>query len=380
MDLSRGIKKFLKTIVYGVYDTKKVYNQVTDPQLSQSYYPGEPRKSKFTIWKDLMVWQLKHHEVNRLYFAYGLDRKNIDSSHIIPYRKFNRLRDSRNQQLPREQFNYANESYNYVCLLRDKFIFALVLKSLGFPTPRNIAIFNKAEFTWLENMQAVPLESVLQDTQMGVDGFAKKLTGILGAGAFTLRIEKGKFFIQDREVTLEDLRNKIDGQYLLQERVTQHPEMAKLHPSSVNTIRLVTVNNAGHVQPLTAALRIGAKGRSVDNWASGGIVTSINLDTGLLEGEGLFKPGYGAKVTVHPDTGVVLEGFKIPYFTESVALACKLHTYLYGIHSIGWDIAVTSDGPVLIEGNDDWEGGIPMALDSNFKAKLFKMYESSSGR
>jgi len=375
MSLLKEVRKTLKILVYGFYDLKKIHKQLSDPQLSKTYFPEAERKNKLTIWKDFLLWQLKHHEVNRLYFVYGLDRKESRASEIIPYRKFNKIRDKKNQQLPLD-FNYQDEHYNYVCLLRDKFIFAQLLKSLQFPTPQNIALFNKKEITWLHNMQTAPLATLVQEKTIQIDGFAKKLSGIVGTGAFTLRINDGKLYSKEKELSLEELTSKLDGQYLLQDKIIQHPKMAKLHPSSVNTIRLVTINNSGKVQPFTGALRIGANGKNVDNWAAGGIVISIDLETGKLKGEGLFKPGYGGRVEVHPNSGIVLEGCEIPYFKEGVDMACRLHSYLYHIHSIGWDIGITPEGPIFVEGNDDWDGGIPMALETNFKSRFLKMCQN----
>jgi hypothetical protein len=71
-----------------------------------------------------------------------------------------------------------------------------------------------------------------------------------------------------------------------------------------------------------------------------------------------------------------IEGHGRPYFHRAVDLVTALHTYLYGIHSIGWDIEITEEGPVMIEGNDDWEGGIPMSLEKNFKSRFLSMYQS----
>jgi hypothetical protein len=79
--------------------------------------------------------------------------------------------------------------------------------------------------------------------------------------------------------------------------------------------------------------------------------------------KGIFKPRYGGKVERYPETGITLKGFQIPFFNESMKLACNLQSYLYGIHSVGWDIAITPNGPMFIEGNDDWEGGIPMSIE-----------------
>jgi hypothetical protein len=40
---------------------------------------------------------------------------------------------------------------------------------------------------------------------------------------------------------------------------------------------------------------------------------------------------------------------------ESLETVKRFHNYFKDIHSIGWDIAITEDGPVIIEGNDNWE-------------------------
>ena len=60
------------------------------------------------------------------------------------------------------------------------------------------------------------------------------------------------------------------------------------------------------------------------------------------------------RVERHPDTNVVFDGYKIPYYKEALALAKSCMKIFYGIKTVGWDIAITSDGPIVIEGNDDW--------------------------
>jgi hypothetical protein len=172
------------------------------------------------------------------------------------------------------------------------------------------------------------------------------------------------------------LKEKLDGMYLLQERIQQHPKLSILHPHSINTIRIVTFNNGGNVQVFFAALRIGAEGRSMDNGDCGGIQAGIDLTSGQVCTEAICKSGHGGQVQQHPDTKVPLYGFEIPYFHDAVQLATDLHGYLYGIHSIGWDIAITPAGPIIIEGNDDWGGIRPMALEKNFKQRFLAMYHA----
>lgn len=356
---------------------KGVSKLIIDPALSRTYYPEAERKSKLTILMDNLLYLVKHGEVNNYYYVFGMDRKNgQNGQEFLPYTKFRYLRNSKNRRP-------ANiKGFSYVCILRDKFVFSQFLKSLGIPSPANIALLSHSGITWLENMQHTSLEHLVEDPNINIDGFCKELGGILGKGAFPLKIEGGKLLVNGSEITLDQLKEKLvtqgkikkSGQYLLQKRLTQHPKMSELHPNSVNTIRLNSFNNNGKVDVLCASLRMGTKGKNVDNWASGGIVIGIDLTTGKLVGDGVFKYGYGGRVQEHPDTGVKLDGFEIPFFHEAVKLTCELHSYLYGIHSVGWDIAITPDGPMIIEGNDDWEGGIPMALEKDFKNRFLEHY------
>jgi hypothetical protein len=143
-----------------------------------------------------------------------------------------------------------------------------------------------------------------------------------------LRTTGGKLYIREKEVTFEELYARISGQYLLQKRITQHPQLSKLHAESVNTSRVITFNNHGNIEVFSAALRIGTKGRSIDNWSDGGILVGVDLQKGRLQNEGFFKPGYGGKIEEHPDSGITLKDFAIPFFSGSIELACKLHSYI----------------------------------------------------
>ena len=51
----------------------------------------------------------------------------------------------------------------------------------------------------------------------------------------------------------------------------------------------------------------------------------------------------------------MFENYALPYLHDAIDLAKKFHKYLYGLHSIGWDIAITEEGPCFVEGNDNWE-------------------------
>ena len=146
--------------------------------------------------------------------------------------------------------------------------------------------------------------------------------------------------------------------FLFQETVKQHPDLNKLNPSSLNTIRIDTfIDSDGQINLISAYIRMSINNLHVDNISSGGCSVGVNFKTGKLK-----KIAYsdirmaGVKVfTEHPITKIVFEDFTIPYFEEVKALALKTASFIPGLRLVGWDIAIGESGPVLIEGNFDYE-------------------------
>ena len=363
--LRRLIRRTLDKKVIG--DFQRIRMLVEDPELSRSYYPEQPRKTKSEIYSDLARWYVKHGEVNEYYFVYGFDRKQVNEDEYFAWPDFRAVRNGSNR-------GPGIGPYNYICMLQDKFVFSQFLASLNVPTPRAIAVCSPDGLTWLDDMSHGPIERILQDGNRHFDGFCKKLNGMNGRGAFPLRVCNGQMFIGSERVTAERVQQQIEGWYLIQERIAQHPTMSSLHPHSINTMRILTFNQGGRIEVFSAAQRMGTNGRSVDNWTAGGILVAIDLETGRMRADGFYKPGYGGKVQQHPQTMVKFDGFEIPCFREAIESVKNVHRYFYGVHSIGWDVAISPSGPVIIEGNDDWDGAVPMALERDFKRRLLAMY------
>ena len=164
-------------------DLKHMRRLVSDSELSRSYYPAEKRKSKLAVSMDLLRWRVRHGEVNSYYYFYGLDRTHeVDADDYLPYSLFRRIRDQRNQHYR------SSQGYSYICLLRDKFVFAQFLSSLGLPTPPNLALCTRNSIKWLDGRGEVPLEALMRDPHLEIDAFCKNLTGMGGNGVFPLRI------------------------------------------------------------------------------------------------------------------------------------------------------------------------------------------------
>jgi hypothetical protein len=141
---------------------------------------------------------------------------------------------------------------------------------------------------------------------------------------------------------------------LVETFIIQHPQLNKLSPSGVNTVRIFTqLNDKNEVEILGCRQRISIN-CSVDNMAAGNIAAPINELTGCLDGPGVYSDITKSPETVHPETGVEIIGFQVPFWNECLQLAKNAALKHPQNKSIGWDIVVTESGPGLIEGNHDW--------------------------
>jgi hypothetical protein len=150
------------------------------------------------------------------------------------------------------------------------------------------------------------------------------------------------------------LRLEESGNDYVEEFIRQHESLNRLSPSGLNTVRVVTqLNQADEPQILGVRLRITVNS-VVDNLAAGNIAASVDAETGRVDGPGVYSDITLADVDAHPVTGVILQGFQIPFWPETLAMIREAATTDTGNRSIGWDVAITREGPELIEGNHDW--------------------------
>lgn len=140
---------------------------------------------------------------------------------------------------------------------------------------------------------------------------------------------------------------------LIEEYVIQHPALMALSPSGLNTVRIITQLHEGELNFLGARLRVSVNS-PVDNMAAGNLAAFIDIEKGIVIGPGVYSDITKEDMSVHPVTGEAITGFAIPYWNEVIALTKKAALHLPDNKSVGWDIAITEEGPELIEGNHNW--------------------------
>lgn len=137
---------------------------------------------------------------------------------------------------------------------------------------------------------------------------------------------------------------------VLEHQLIQHPDMARLHPGSVNTMRILTDNVKGNVTIAYIIVKMGTGDSVCDNSGQGGILARVDEATGCIRTPA--TDDYFHVYDKHPDTGIPLVGYQLPMVQEAIALAKDAAQVFPRMGHVGWDMAITPDGPAIIEGNN----------------------------
>lgn len=141
---------------------------------------------------------------------------------------------------------------------------------------------------------------------------------------------------------------KMGANYIVQAAVKQHPVLAKMNPSSLNTIRIVSFLFEGEVHILSAILRMGATDAKVDNVGAGGFACPIH-DDGQLNEKGVNRK---AEWRTENQNGIRFADVRVPSYEKVKNIITNEHKKLAHFKLIGWDFSVDEVGdPVFIEYN-----------------------------
>ena len=171
----------------------------------------------------------------------------------------------------------------------------------------------------------------------------KPRDGACGKGVEKLSIADFKSAAEMRDYCLKN------EQTLAEEIIVQNEKMNVMFPKSVNTVRMVTITKNGKVNIVFCSVRIGAGDTIVDNLNSGGMAALVDENTGIITTDAADKNGIVYKT--HPDTNTTICGFEIPDFKEGREMVEKAALRVSEIGYVGWDIAFSDKGALLIEGN-----------------------------
>ena len=226
-------------------------------------------------------------------------------------------------------------------ILDSKLLYNRLLSKISHP----IIIAYRTNGFWTDdNYNPIDIELVLNKIKNSPRVFiklAEDSAGGKGVKSITPQNSKEDFF---------NIIDNIKGNIVIQKGIQQHEILKRINPSSVNTLRILTLlKKNGEVKILSAVVRMGRNGCVVDNASSGGIVVGVNTDGRLKEYAYSTK---GERFLEHPDTHIKFPTVVIPNFEQIKATLSELVWMLPQFRMLSWDIAIDQSGnPILIEVN-----------------------------
>ena len=148
--------------------------------------------------------------------------------------------------------------------------------------------------------------------------------------------------------------------FVVQERLHPHALLRELSGRDVlQTVRVVTLRDeSGSVHILLTLLRVAIGAEAVDSFRSGAtrnalaVVSADGVTTATYR---VARSGFGLEATpVHPGTGRPTVGVAVPDWDAVRDLVTRAAAAFAPLRTVGWDVAPTDAGPVLIEANAWW--------------------------
>lgn len=311
----------------------------------------QERKPLSGIMRDNLDLLIHHRELPVHYFSRYLFKKGMTNIRdYIPNGLAMKIAPALNDSKVKE-------------VLDNKLYFSMFYGQFDIPAPKILMYNHKDRF--VSGNKPVSVESYSDFRELidwvfgaypGCVGLFIKKTYSSASGRDIYAVMRSDLSSNDK--LIRDVYSGIkDSAFIFQEKVKQHPDLERLSPASLNTIRFDTfIGDDGKVEVISGFLKMSTNDAVVDNVISGGCGVGIESNSGRLKRFGYSKIKLmGVEVlTEHPLTGIRFEGYPVPFFNEARDLAAKAASFMPDLRLVGWDVGISESGPVLIEGNSDY--------------------------
>lgn len=298
---------------------------------------NKTKMSKFAIFMDMQ-------KCARRYGAGYMDYDLFEMYNLNEKQRDTYLTRGRNNDLVTK---YCDKSVLHYFMNKDEF---------------NVKFQEYIKRDWIK-VNGTPKEQVIAFLEKHTEFMAKPIDGGCGKGIEKINTKNDSSLEEVYKYLTEEGNN-----FELEEVIIQHPNVAKIYPNAINTVRIVTIVTTKQGEPILsipkeqrknvelethiicAYFRIGNGGKCVDNFNSGGMTAPVNENTGVVEQVAIDKQKNVYEK--HPQTGEKIKGFKFPYWEEAISLCKKAAQVIPEMGYAGWDVAFTPEGPVFVEGNE----------------------------
>lgn len=295
----------------------------------------ECTKSRYQVAKDLLYvfFYLKYYPDNYAPCRFWEKDRSIWSYYY----------GSSYHSFARRKLRKVVQPYEHQIIFNDKSVSEQFCKGMGIQIPASYGLIDP-----VSDGRAL-VETVFRDTGLN-ELIIKPIMGHAGRGIVLAVKSLDGIVIKTKESECALAEYEFKDKSIIQEVVMQNAEIAKISNASLNTIRLISLLTKSHeIIILSASMRFGVGNAYVDNWSAGGIAVGVDHNNGSLMETAYDK--YGSQYYEHPDSKVIFKNYKIPCWDDVVQIARKVQGACPFYKLIGVDVALSNNGPVLIEIN-----------------------------
>jgi hypothetical protein len=247
-------------------------------------------------------------------------------------------------------------------LMEDKLLFDVILRSAGVTTGTALAIYSR----WAPEIQYPVIRDVpaLKKwfLESGENTFIKPLRGMNGKGALSIgkrlsSVEPSWEQLPLRQPLsigkiIEHINSHPEEEFIIQKRLIPASDTARFSADVLQTLRVMTLRRRSGICLVAAVIKIGSGRSAVDNLLEGkNMIAPVNLDNGKLGAAVEIVEGNQVWHTSHPVTGVPIEGTHLENIDDIKKLVTRAAECFPWFKSVGWDVALTAEGPLILEGN-----------------------------
>jgi Sugar-transfer associated ATP-grasp len=254
----------------------------------------------------------------------------------------------------------------YRCLYENKYVFNRFFTGMNLPVAKLYGVFDERDGFTADGKSlctAAELDALMTTLTDGfvfkpVEGIRGHLTLVFRAPRTTLAGEvytAQRIVDESRQTTGLAIQNKdaTVGSFMVEERLRPHRSLAALIGPTFCTLRMLTIiGRDGQPRLHSSVFKLQGGNSGVDHLRFGAVAAHVDLVRGTL-GKGRTRTTFDW-ITKIPGNDREFVGYRLPMWEETKELALKAALAFPWARAIGWDIGITDDGPVLVEGNDRW--------------------------
>ncbi|MGB5665660.1 MAG: sugar-transfer associated ATP-grasp domain-containing protein [Maribacter sp.] len=166
-----------------------------------------------------------------------------------------------------------------------------------------------------------------------------------GGGKNVILFEYSNGTTDYKNFSIKELFDSYKKDFIIQKVVEQHPRMAQLNASSVNTFRVMSYLCGTKVEVLSIIVRMGREGSVIDNSTTGGLSCGV-AKKGFLNAIG-FQNITGNRFET-TDSGLPFKKIELPFIDKIFSVVNSLHKKTPYFRLISWDLAVDKMGEVVL--------------------------------